>query len=60
MLGGPGRSAVSASDLRMLAKALEGVVPNQITRTGENLGDVAYMCPARSRGTEGLYERAYL
>jgi serine/threonine protein kinase len=34
----------------MLAKALEGVLAEPITRPGELVGDVAYMSPERTRG----------
>ena len=44
----------------MLAKALEGVLAKQITRPGEIIGDVAYMSPERTRGTEGLDGRSDL
>jgi serine/threonine protein kinase len=36
----------------ILAKALEGTLAQQITRPGELVGDVAYMSPERTRGTE--------
>ena len=44
----------------MLAKALEGSMARQITRPGEILGDVTYMSPERTRGTEGLDGRSDL
>ena len=44
----------------MLAKALEGVLAKQITRPGEIIGDVAYLSPERTRGTEGLDGRSDL
>jgi hypothetical protein len=44
----------------MLAKALEGSMARQITRPGEIIGDVAYMSPERTRGTEGLDGRSDL
>jgi serine/threonine protein kinase len=40
---------VKLGDL-MLAKALEGPLAKQITRSGQLLGDVAYMSPERTRG----------
>jgi serine/threonine-protein kinase len=40
---------VKLGDL-MLAKALEGPLAQQITRSGQLLGDVAYMSPERTRG----------
>lgn len=42
---------VKLGDL-MLAKALEGPLANQVTRPGEILGDVDYMSPERTRGTD--------
>jgi serine/threonine protein kinase len=44
----------------MLAKALEGTLARQITRPGEIIGEVAYMSPERTRGTEGLDGRSDL
>ena len=44
----------------MLAKALEGVMAKQITRPGEIIGDVAYLSPERTRGTEKLDGRSDL
>ncbi len=44
----------------MLAKALEGVLAKQITRPGEIIGDVEYMSPERTRGTEGIDARSDL
>jgi serine/threonine-protein kinase len=41
---------VKLGDL-MLAKALEGVGAEQITRPGEIVGELAYMSPERTRGT---------
>jgi serine/threonine protein kinase len=35
----------------MLAKAMEGVKAEQITRPGEIVGDIRYMSPERTRGT---------
>jgi serine/threonine-protein kinase len=43
-----------------LAKALEGTMAKQITRPGEIVGDVAYMAPERTRGTENLDGRSDL
>jgi hypothetical protein len=43
-----------------LAKALEGVMARQITRPGEIVGDVAYMSPERTRGTDNLDGRSDL
>jgi serine/threonine-protein kinase len=37
----------------MLAKALEGTQSEQITRTGELVGDIVYMAPERTRGVQG-------
>ena len=34
----------------MLAKALDGVLAQQVTRPGELVGDVNYMSPERTRG----------
>jgi serine/threonine protein kinase len=36
----------------MLAKALDGIPADQITRRGELIGEVAYMSPERTRGEE--------
>ncbi|MBY0233007.1 MAG: protein kinase [Gemmataceae bacterium] len=44
----------------MLAKALEGVLAKQVTRPGEIIGDVEYMSPERTRGTEGIDGRSDL
>jgi serine/threonine protein kinase len=44
----------------MLAKALEGVMAQQITRPGELIGDVSYMSPERTRGTADVDERSDL
>jgi serine/threonine protein kinase len=44
----------------MLAKAMEGVLAKQVTKPGEILGDVAYMSPERTRGTESLDGRTDL
>jgi pSer/pThr/pTyr-binding forkhead associated (FHA) protein len=42
----------------MLAKALEGTLAQQITRPGEILGDVRYMSPERTKGSEGVDARS--
>jgi serine/threonine protein kinase len=42
----------------MLAKALEGTLAQQITRPGELLGDVNYMSPERTHGTQALDGRS--
>ena len=42
----------------MLAKALEGSLAIQITRRGEIVGDVAYMSPERTRGTQDVDGRS--
>jgi serine/threonine protein kinase len=44
----------------MLAKALEGVMAQQVTRPGELVGDVAYMAPERTKGTGGVDGRSDL
>lgn len=44
----------------MLAKALEGTMAKQITRPGEIIGDVTYMSPERTRGTDELDGRSDL
>ncbi|MGH7173951.1 MAG: FHA domain-containing serine/threonine-protein kinase [Gemmataceae bacterium] len=44
----------------MLAKALEGTLAQQITRPGELLGDVGYMSPERTRGTNEVDGRSDL
>ncbi len=41
-----------------LAKALEGTLSRQVTRPGELVGDVSYMSPERTRGTEGVDGRS--
>jgi serine/threonine protein kinase len=43
-----------------LAKALEGTLAQQITKPGELIGDVAYMSPERTRGTDDLDGRSDL
>ena len=50
---------VKLGDL-MLAKALEGPLARQITRPDELIGDVSYMSPERTRGTEELDIRSDL
>jgi Protein kinase domain/FHA domain len=50
---------VKLGDL-MKAKALEGVLAQQITRPGELIGDVTYMSPERTRGTTDIDGRADL
>lgn len=42
----------------MLAKALEGQLAEAITRPGEMLGDIRYMAPERTLGTEGVDGRS--
>src|SRR5262249_37360061 len=42
----------------MLAKALEGQLAEAITRPGEMLGDIRYMAPERTLGTEGIDGRS--
>ena len=42
------------------AKALEGVLAQQITRPGELVGDVTYMSPERTRGATSLDPRSDL
>jgi serine/threonine protein kinase len=44
----------------MLAKALEGSQAQKITRPGELVGDVAYMSPERTRGTDDVDGRSDL
>jgi serine/threonine protein kinase len=44
----------------MLAKALEGSLAEQITRTGELVGDLAFMSPERTRGLTDLDQRSDL
>src|SRR5262249_41929647 len=50
---------VKLGDL-MLAKALEGPLARQITRPGELIGDVNYMCPEQTHGTQDLDARSDL
>ncbi|MBC8872545.1 MAG: protein kinase [Planctomycetes bacterium] len=38
----------------MLAKALEGTLAKQVTQPGQIVGDVPYMSPERTRGSEGV------
>lgn len=42
----------------MLAKALEGKLAEAITKPGEMLGDIRYMAPERTVGTEGVDGRS--
>jgi serine/threonine protein kinase len=42
----------------MLAKALDGVLAQQLTRPGELVGAVEYMSPERTRGTQDIDGRA--
>jgi serine/threonine protein kinase len=42
----------------MLAKALEGALAEQITRPGEIVGDLAYMSPERTRGSNAVDGRS--
>jgi serine/threonine protein kinase len=58
MLDAPSK-VVKLGDL-MRAKALEGVLAQQITRPGELVGEVAYMSPERTRGTDNLDGRSDL
>jgi serine/threonine-protein kinase len=44
----------------MLAKALEGALARQVTKSGELLGEVAYLSPERTYGTSGVDGRADL
>jgi serine/threonine protein kinase len=50
---------VKLGDL-MLAKALEGTLAEQLTRPGEMLGDVRYMAPERTQGSENVDARSDL
>jgi serine/threonine protein kinase len=50
---------VKLGDL-MLAKALEGTLAQQITRPGEVLGDIRYMAPERTQGSEQVDARSDL
>src|SRR5262249_46785962 len=50
---------VKLGDL-MKAKALEGVLAQQITRPGELVGDVTYMSPERTRGLTSVDGRSDL
>jgi serine/threonine protein kinase len=51
--------AVKLGDL-MLAKALEGPLARHITRSGQLVGDVAYMSPERTRGLTHIDGRSDL
>jgi serine/threonine protein kinase len=51
--------AAKLGDL-MKAKAMEGVLAQQITRPGELVGDVTYMSPERTRGTTNVDVRSDL
>ncbi len=42
----------------MLAKALRGSLARQVTQPGQLVGDVAYMSPERTRGSEGVDHRS--
>ena len=42
----------------MLAKALEGSLAVQITRPGQMIGEIPYMSPERTRGTEDVDTRS--
>jgi len=44
----------------MLAKALEGILAQHVTKPGELLGDVAYMSPEQTRGATDIDGRADL
>jgi serine/threonine protein kinase len=50
---------VKLGDL-MLAKTLEGSLAQKITKPGEVVGDVAYMSPERTRGTDDVDGRSDL
>jgi serine/threonine protein kinase len=50
---------VKLGDL-MLAKALEGTLAEQLTRPGEVLGDIRYMAPERTQGSEYIDARSDL
>jgi serine/threonine-protein kinase len=38
----------------MLAKALDGTLAKQVTQPGQIIGDVPYMSPERTRGSDGV------
>jgi serine/threonine protein kinase len=50
---------VKLGDL-MLAKALEGTLAEQLTKPGEMLGDIRYMAPERTEGSDRVDERSDL
>jgi serine/threonine protein kinase len=52
-----GTGTVKLGDL-MMAKAMEGGLDQQITGTGEVLGDLRYMSPERTRGPHGVDGRS--
>jgi serine/threonine protein kinase len=51
--------AVKLGDL-ILAKALEGTLAEQLTKPGEMLGDIRYMAPERTEGSDRVDERSDL
>jgi hypothetical protein len=50
---------VKLGDL-ILAKALEGTLAEQLTKPGEMLGDIRYMAPERTEGSDRVDERSDL